>query len=654
QYTYGNTGKLLVEACIIGLSAGTLCAFNVIIGDLGPSIIHNLFAVEITRSLRATVMIVLAYGIGLPVSLMRDISSLASLSALSLFFYTAFVTQVIFKSLPHLFAGEWLSKINMWRPAGLLQSLPIFSLAFAGQTIVLSLSCRQLFGLYDSIPEPSVKKMESVVNMGLNIVSCVYISVGFFSYITFFEVGVQGDILTNYVNSFLAECLKLGFVMSVIVSFPLMVFPMRASINSLLFPSQTAGTENMPGGPGYMPQNRFVYITVSIISLTLIVGILIPQIEFVLGLTGATMGIIITMILPASMFLHAVQETQGRDRNTAKFALVVGFVLLIASTYTVLTSSESHHENDKPLHVHPDIKPSLERIQIGNKPSLKPTHNLTGLVMPVQSAPTGAINLGKADPKEIKDDDKGIKEKGLELEEKRKEPALPHPPDDKIDELAKQKDAAGNVVKGKKELIIDDKGAKGIDKAEKGADPLNEKRQLMSTDDAKGKEPQKSALKVASSFEVEKRAKVNHSNNLVNKSLKKPESREKRHLDENPNEKKDAKKSGNGMGNDESGTGTPITTPNKSNIAPKASTERNSVVVIQPTTSSGAYTQIKSIEASSVDPHPSNDSGVKSRELKSNDVIGRKLNSVNPYNSIWRKRLRKQGSLRVKRHSKVT
>ena len=39
---------LLFHFSIIGLSAGTLCAFNVIIGDLGPSIIHNLFAVEVS------------------------------------------------------------------------------------------------------------------------------------------------------------------------------------------------------------------------------------------------------------------------------------------------------------------------------------------------------------------------------------------------------------------------------------------------------------------------------------------------------------------------------------------------------------------------------------------------------------------------------
>ena len=36
---------------------------------------------------------------------------------------------------------------------------------------------RQLFALYETLPEPSVKKMEGVVNTGINIVALVYFSV---------------------------------------------------------------------------------------------------------------------------------------------------------------------------------------------------------------------------------------------------------------------------------------------------------------------------------------------------------------------------------------------------------------------------------------------------------------------------------------------
>lgn len=44
---------------------------------------------------------------------------------------------------------------------------------------VLFLHCSQLFALYDTLPEPSVKKMEGVVNTGINIVALVYFLVGY-------------------------------------------------------------------------------------------------------------------------------------------------------------------------------------------------------------------------------------------------------------------------------------------------------------------------------------------------------------------------------------------------------------------------------------------------------------------------------------------
>ena len=39
-------------------------------------------------------MTILAFGVGLPLSMMRNLHSLASFSALSLLFYTGFVVQV--------------------------------------------------------------------------------------------------------------------------------------------------------------------------------------------------------------------------------------------------------------------------------------------------------------------------------------------------------------------------------------------------------------------------------------------------------------------------------------------------------------------------------------------------------------------------------
>ena len=46
---------------------------------------------------------------------------------------------------------------------------------------------------------------------------------------------ISGDILVNFRPTIFSEAVKLGFVMSVAVSFPLVIFPCRTSIHTLLF-----------------------------------------------------------------------------------------------------------------------------------------------------------------------------------------------------------------------------------------------------------------------------------------------------------------------------------------------------------------------------------------------------------------------------------
>jgi len=64
-----------------------------------------------------------------------------------------------------------------------------------------------------------------------------------------------------------------GFSLSVMVSFPLMIFPCRVSLNSLFFSSKSNELHVMEP----IPQRRFVAITIFIIVSTLAVAIIIPN-----------------------------------------------------------------------------------------------------------------------------------------------------------------------------------------------------------------------------------------------------------------------------------------------------------------------------------------------------------------------------------------
>lgn len=48
----------------------------------------------------------------------------------------------------------------------------------------------------------------------------------------------------------------------------------------MLLYHQSNNSENLPGGSGFIPQDRFTYLTVGIISVTLLLGILFPQSKY--------------------------------------------------------------------------------------------------------------------------------------------------------------------------------------------------------------------------------------------------------------------------------------------------------------------------------------------------------------------------------------
>ena len=59
--------------------------------------------------------------------------------------------------------------------------------------------------------------------------------VGYFGYVAFCDDEIQGDILMNFRPTIFSEAVKFGFVLSIAVSFPLVIFPCRASIYTMFF-----------------------------------------------------------------------------------------------------------------------------------------------------------------------------------------------------------------------------------------------------------------------------------------------------------------------------------------------------------------------------------------------------------------------------------
>ncbi|KAK4877049.1 hypothetical protein RN001_009555 [Aquatica leii] len=324
-HTFGSLGKFTIEIGLIGFLLGTCIAYFVVMGDLGPAIIAKMSDTRPTDTMRTSILLALALFCVLPLGLLRNIDSLHSVCTVTVLFYFCLVLKIISEAVPHIISGDWISKVEVWRPSGILQCLPIFSMALSCQT--------QIFEIYQALPTVSLEKMNHLIGAAVNICTGVYICVGVFGYIAFATQTFSGNILMSFSISFITDLMKIGFVLSLAFSFPLIIFPCRASLNSLLCRHYSYTLHD--GTDKYIPESRFKGLTFLIVLISLMVGLMIPSIELVLGLLGSTIGIMVCVLFPATCFI-CVSTKNTNERILAQIMLFIGVLTMVLGTYANL------------------------------------------------------------------------------------------------------------------------------------------------------------------------------------------------------------------------------------------------------------------------------------------------------------------------------
>lgn len=320
-YSFGFYGKLLVELCVVGYLLGTCVAYYVVVGDLGPQITAKILSLNESSTLRSWVMIAITAVCIVPLGLLRNVDSLSSVCTASLGFYLCLVLKVMAESSEQISKTGWFDRLEMWKTEGILQCLPIFSMA---------LSCQmQLFEVYATMPTTSLDKMSHVIQRSTNICACIYALIGFFGYVAFSGHRFSGNILVDFTPSFVSDIIKIGFVLSVAFSFPLAIFPCRASLYSLLYKRSYSDTHY------YIPESKFRPLTVAIVLVALLLGLAVPSVEVVIGLVGSTIGVAVCIIIPAACYMH-ICKTNITEKQLAQVMIGLGFLIMILGTYANL------------------------------------------------------------------------------------------------------------------------------------------------------------------------------------------------------------------------------------------------------------------------------------------------------------------------------
>jgi sodium-coupled neutral amino acid transporter 10 len=252
----------------------------------------------------------------LPVSLLPRLERLGSISLASLL-PLIFLLGVQLATL----ARDGVAEAPALAASQPLLALPIIVFAFASQ--------QALFPIFNELrardipPRHSEAAVQRIVAWSLALTAAVYLACGLLSYLA---VGarVESNLLSSLPASATTTALSAVFGVGVLLSYPVILFPCRISLDRLLFPSAPSHT-----------RPRFVAETLGVLAVVLAIALAIPDLGAVLGLFGSLSSTCIGFVLPSLFFLSSSDRLASR--RALAWLLLVGGAASGSASFVLVT-----------------------------------------------------------------------------------------------------------------------------------------------------------------------------------------------------------------------------------------------------------------------------------------------------------------------------
>merc|ERR1712137_62929 len=315
EVALGKWVQKFFQVVVVLYSCGVIIGYIVIIGDLLPPIFaswadqpfpndHWYFS---PRFYQISITVIVLF----PLSCLKRLDSLkfASMFAIGSVFYFTFLvvveTGIDFQRYQDrgevITSGETLLDTIVWWnwSTDIFLGLPIMAFAFGGHL--------QAISIFSEL-KPDYKNTRSWTPIAIGAViflSLIYVIVGGLSYLRFMA-GEDGNILEQMLalepNNIAIQIASIAMSLVVILSFPLFTWPIRFSLDRLLFPHLVSLYDDVPEANSIKSRIRYYGLTVGIVFTCLLTATLLGKLEAVFGLTGATGGVLIKFIFPAALY----------------------------------------------------------------------------------------------------------------------------------------------------------------------------------------------------------------------------------------------------------------------------------------------------------------------------------------------------------------
>uniref|UniRef100_A0A3Q2QQM9 Solute carrier family 38 member 4 n=1 Tax=Fundulus heteroclitus TaxID=8078 RepID=A0A3Q2QQM9_FUNHE len=195
-------------------------------------------------------------------------------------------------------------------------TVPILAFAFVCHPEVLP--------IYSELKDRSRRKMQNVSNLSILAMLIMYMLSALFGYLIFYD-NVEAELLHTFTKVYKFDTMlllvRLAVLTAVTLTVPIVLFPIRSSITTLLFSGRD------------FSWTRHLLIAAFILAFNNMLVIFVPTIRDIFGFIGASAATMLIFILPAAFYLRLVKSLpfNSWQKIAALVFLLVGIFFMIGS-----------------------------------------------------------------------------------------------------------------------------------------------------------------------------------------------------------------------------------------------------------------------------------------------------------------------------------
>ncbi|CAI5637300.1 unnamed protein product [Oreochromis niloticus] len=346
---FGTPGKLAASLSITMQNIGAMSSYLYIVKYELPTVIKAFTGANDDQWYVNGDYLVLLVSVGiiLPLSLLKNLGYLGYTSGLSLLCMVFFLIVVIIKKfqipcpLPEIHDHNLTHSLNISHSSHsdntsdedtckpkyfvvnsqTVYAVPIITFAFVCHPAILP--------MYDELKDRSRRKMQNVANVSFLAMFIMYLLAALFGYLTFNQ-HVGDELLHTYTRVYKFDVLllivRLAVLTAVTLTVPVVLFPIRTTVNHLLCPSK---------GFSWV---RHTAITVFLLAGTNAMVIFVPTIRDIFGFIGASAAAMLIFILPSAFYIRLVKKESMKSwqKIGALVFLILGIVVMFGSMTLII------------------------------------------------------------------------------------------------------------------------------------------------------------------------------------------------------------------------------------------------------------------------------------------------------------------------------